>query len=372
MSPPIPMVAEHEKLASDVDARQEFATAVHAVLAEFFETQQATVGSVGPVFADAVEVLKSFVLNGGKRVRPSFTWAGWLGAGGSPDSDRATAVLTVAAAQEFIQASALIHDDVMDESSTRRGAPSVHVQFANRHRRGGWEGDSRKYGEAIAILLGDLGLCWADDMLRSAYLRMDEHKRVAPVWSAMRTEVIGGQVLDIATVAERDESEAAALRIDRYKTAAYTVERPLHLGAELAGAGPDLIRAYRQFGVDIGIAFQLRDDLLGVFGDPVVTGKPIGDDLREGKRTVLLALALQRANPKESALLRRCIGTAMSDNDLARVCDVLRTTGVVEDLERRIERLTDRAIVALETSEATPTAQRLLRGMALSATRREA
>jgi geranylgeranyl diphosphate synthase type I len=241
------------------------------------------------VFAEASEALSGFVLSGGKRLRPTFAWWGWRGAGGHPDYPEAPAVVRAISALELIQACALIHDDLMDASATRRGRPTVHVEFARRHVEAGWRGTPARFGAAAAILLGDLALAWADDMLRAAALPPDALSRALVPWEAMRTEVLGGQFLDVLYQASGDPTPRAALQIDRFKTAAYTVERPLHVGAALGGAGPELVAAYRRFGADIGVAFQLRDDQLGVFGDPAVTGKPAGDDLREGKRTLLQA-----------------------------------------------------------------------------------
>jgi geranylgeranyl diphosphate synthase type I len=317
--------------------------------------------------------MEHFVLRGGKRTRPAFAWAGWLGAGGDPDGPHAAAVLRACASLELIQAAALIHDDIIDASATRRNFPTVHVSFAARHRALGWTSDPDRYGVGVAILLGDLALAWADDMLRAAGLEAAAQRRLAPVWAAMRTEVLGGQVLDIAGEAGGDESVDAAMRINRYKTAAYTVERPLHLGAAIAGADDALVGAYRTFGTDIGIAFQLRDDLLGVFGDPAVTGKPSGDDLRTGKRTALLAAALERADARDPALgelLRRRIGARLDDTEVARLREVITEVGAVAAVERRIAELTETALTALESSSAAPEAKRRLREMAIAATRR--
>jgi geranylgeranyl diphosphate synthase type I len=191
----------------------------------------------------------------------------------------------------------------------------------------------------------------------------------------MRTEVLGGQFLDVHTQATGDESVAAALRIDRYKTAAYTVERPLHLGAALAGADPDLVSAYRRFGADIGVAFQLRDDLLGVYGDPAVTGKPAGDDLREGKRTVLVALALQRATERGADAQRDEIVSALGDPELdeprlRRVRGLLNELGAVQAVEQRIAALTGSALDALSVAEVAEPAAAALADLAVRATRR--
>ncbi|WP_141813180.1 polyprenyl synthetase family protein [Nocardia bhagyanarayanae] len=353
----------------------DFVAAVQDRLTEFFATRRPIVEPLGPVFVDAADALEMFVLRGGKRTRPAFAWTGWLGAGGDPDSDEASAVLAACSALELVQACALIHDDIIDSSRTRRRFPTVHVDFEQRHRERGLAGDAAQFGASIAILIGDLALAWADDLVHAAGLDPAALARFAAVWALMRTEVLGGQVLDIHGEAVGDESVEAALRINRYKTAAYTVERPLHLGAAIADADPDLVAAYRTFGTDIGIAFQLRDDLLGVFGDPEVTGKPSGDDLREGKRTVLLAEALRRADatdPSAAHLLRTSIGTDLGAEDVSRLRAVLTELGAVDDVEHRIADLTDRGLAAIDSSSATPAAKEQLRGMALAATRRTA
>nr|WP_324195509.1 polyprenyl synthetase family protein [Nocardia abscessus] len=344
-------------------------------LTGFFATRRPTTERLGPVFVEATDALEQFVLRGGKRTRPAFAWTGWLGAGGDPHAPEAAAVLTACSALELVQACALIHDDIIDSSRTRRRFPTVHVDFEQRHRDRGWAGDSAHFGASVAILIGDLALSWADDMVHASGLAPAAVARFAPVWADMRTEVLGGQLLDVNGEAGGDESVEAALRINRYKTAAYTVERPLHLGAAIAAADQELIGAYRTFGTAIGIAFQLRDDLLGVFGDPAVTGKPSGDDLREGKRTVLLAEALRRADETDTAaaaLLRASIGTDLSGEQVQRLRALLVELGAVDEVERRIAELTDSGLAAVESSSATAVAKERLRAMALAATKRAA
>lgn len=354
---------------------QAIVAAVDAALAMFFATRSDVIAAMGPTVVNAAEALANFVLRGGKRTRPAFAWTGWLGAGGDPDSPQAAAVLDACAALELVHACALIHDDIIDCSDTRRGVPTVHVDFADRHRHLHWTGDPAQFGSSVAILVGDLALAWADDMVAAADLDPAARGRFAPVWSALRTEVVGGQLLDIHGGAGADESVAAALRINRYKTASYTIERPLQLGAALAGADDDLIAAYRAFGADVGIAFQLRDDVLGVFGDPAVTGKPAGDDLREGKRTVLIAEALRRADtsdPESAALLRAALGTELTSSQVTQLRTILARVGAVDAVEQRIRVLTDRGLAVLEQCSATPEAKRHLAAMALAATERVA
>jgi len=347
--------------------------AVDAAIRDFFTERRAEADALGQDFAAMVAELESYVLRGGKRIRPAFAWLGWIGAGGDPHDSVATAVLNACVGFELLHASGLIHDDIIDASRTRRGHPAAHVTYAEWHRARRFSGDPDAFGTGTAILIGDLAMIWADVLVRASGLPADAHARVSPVWSAVRSEVMYGQLLDLISQASDDEDVDAALRINQYKTASYTVERPLQFGAAIAGADTDLVAAYRAFGADVGIAFQLRDDLLGVFGDPMVTGKPAGDDLREGKRTVLLATALKRADehdPDAAGFLRAKIGTDLSSDDLARIRAILVDVGAVEHVERQIALRADQAIAVLEASNATSAAKHKLAEMAIKATQR--
>jgi geranylgeranyl diphosphate synthase type I len=340
---------------------------VETALADYLADRRATAEHMEPAFAEAVDALSDFVLGGGKRIRPTFAWWGWRGAGGDPDSPLADAVITAVSSLELIQACALIHDDLMDASAVRRGKPTVHVAFGERHAAEGWLGPPERFGLAAAVLIGDVALAWADDMLFAAGLPTEALKRLSHPWRDMRTEMLAGQYLDVLTQARGDSSTDAALRIDRLKTAAYTVERPLHMGAALAGGSPELIAGLRSFGADIGVAFQLRDDLLGVFGDPDVTGKPAGDDLREGKRTLLVALGVE----KGADVLHDAIGRP--DLDAATVDEVraqLIRVGAVDAVEERITALTTSALKALHAAPVAEPAATRLAELAISATRR--
>jgi geranylgeranyl diphosphate synthase, type I len=348
---------------------------VHRELATFLRAKRDDAAEIDRQFVAVVEALIEFILGGGKRLRPIFAWWGWRGAGGSPFDPQAHAVLRAVSSLELIQACALVHDDLIDASTSRRGAPTLHVDFAAQHRAGGWLGTSERFGAATALLLGDIALAWADDMLLSAQLWPDQLSRAQTVWQAMRTEVLAGQYLDILTQAHGDERPETALRISRYKTAAYTVERPLHLGAAIAGARPALIHAYRRFGADVGIAFQLRDDLLGMFGDPAITGKPAGEDLREGKRTLLLAYGLRAADENRqsaaAARLRRAIGNRHAGEDtVTKIRELLVDLGAVAQVERRISMLVDSALCALRTVDIDEPAGTRLDELAAKATYR--
>ena len=292
-------------------------TAVDAQPKQDLSRSQEEFSHIGSLVGGAITVLRDFIVNGGKRVRPTFAWAGIRaalegGGGSSPDAgiDQA-AILNALSAFEFIQACALIHDDIIDRSDTRRGFPTAHRTFESKHRERDWLGSSEHYGISQAILIGDLAFAWADDLYNGSGLPAAALQRARPAWRAMRTEVIAGQILDIALEANGSEDVADSFAVIKYKTASYTVARPLHIGAALAGANEQTQTMLRNVGQDIGEAFQLRDDQLGVFGDPEVTGKPSGDDLRTGKRTTLINEALQRGDESQVAALREGLGLSL-------------------------------------------------------------
>ncbi|MBW4721639.1 polyprenyl synthetase family protein [Saccharothrix obliqua] len=346
---------------------QELPKHVDAALADYLADRRTLGARMESNFTDVVDGLADFVLGGGKRIRPTFAWWGWRAAGGDPGGDLAGPVLTAVSSLELIQACALIHDDLMDASETRRGMPTVHIRFGKKHRDEGWLGEAERFGLAAAVLIGDVALAWADDMLFAAGLPKDALQRLSLPWRDMRTEMLAGQYLDVLTQARGDSSPDAALRIDRLKTAAYTVERPLHMGAAIGDAPPELVAGLRAFGTDIGVAFQLRDDLLGVFGDPAVTGKPAGDDLREGKRTLLVALGVEYgADVLHDALGRPDLDVDTVDEIRARLVEV----GAVDAVERRIAELTQSALTALARAPIAEPAGERLAELAISATKR--
>ncbi len=321
---------------------------------------------IGPetaLLGDAVVSL----LSGGKRLRPAFCYWGWRAAGG-PDCEE---IVRAATALELVQGCALIHDDVMDGSDTRRGQPAVHRRFATLHRSEGWRGDPEAFGTGAAILAGDLCLTWADELLFASGLPMETLLAAKPVYDAMRTELMAGQYLDLLEQAVGGGSVPRAERVIRYKSARYTVERPLHLGAVLAGGPPEVVDALRAYGAPLGEAFQLRDDVLGVFGDPAETGKPAGDDLREGKQTVLVALTLERATPQDAATLRRLLGDPHLSTDGVRdLRQVIASSGALDRVEELIAERTERAVSALAGSPVTDDARAVLAALAVAATER--
>jgi geranylgeranyl diphosphate synthase type I len=337
---------------------------VEKALTAFLSGQRARLSGIDPALVLIADAVADFV-RGGKRLRPAFGYWGYRGAGGV---DRGEAVAALAAL-ELVQASALIHDDVIDASDTRRGAPAMHRQFASRHRDGGWGGDPEAFGQAGAILLGDLCLVWSDELLNGCGLAPDVLSRARLDFDEMRTEVTVGQYLDVLSQVTADTSVERASTVARYKSAKYTVERPLLFGAALAGAGESLRRTYSAYGLPLGEAFQLRDDVLGVFGDPAQTGKPAGDDLREGKRTYLVATAFEAADPAQREALRAGLGNPGAEVDALR--QIIVDTGALARTERRIEELTTQALLAVRAAvELDPEAAEVLIALAEAATNR--
>ncbi|MGV0992475.1 MAG: bifunctional (2E,6E)-farnesyl/geranyl diphosphate synthase [Mycobacterium sp.] len=324
--------------------------AVTEQLRGFLAQRRAESAYIGDDYDGLIAALEEFVLRGGKRMRPAFAYWGYRAVTPSPDDPVTDETLRLFSALEMLHACALVHDDVIDDSDTRRGLPTAHVHFTGLHRDRGWHGSAEQFGRSAAILLGDLSLVWADDIVAAADLSDDGRRRVQRVWSDIRTEVLGGQYLDIVAESRGVHSIASAMEVNTYKTASYTVSRPLQLGAAAAADRPDVQAAFYTLGTDLGVAFQLRDDVLGVFGDPAVTGKPSGDDLRSGKRTVLLAEAVERADasdPAAAKLLRSSIGTDLTDAGVRELCSAIESVGALAAVEERIETLSRRARRAL-------------------------
>ena len=304
---------------------------IDEVLRGFFADRLA---EARPLTGSLGEPVADLVLRGGKRLRARFVLLGWRGAG----ARTTRGAVGAAAVVELLHACALIHDDVMDGSATRRGAPAVHREFARLHRRAAWHGSSAGFGVSAAITAGDLCLVWADQLLRTCGLPAQSVARARPVYDDMRALTMHGQYLDLLTQASGEPSAEAALEVARAKTAACTTTGPLRFGGALAGASEELLAGYAAYGDALGVAFQLRDDLLGAFGDPAATGKPSGDDLRDGKRTVLLAEAVARSGSDGANALAELISQG-TDEAVEQLRAVLIRSGAREAVEQRIRTL---------------------------------
>jgi len=358
-------------------------TQVDAVLARHV-AQLRTVLAAASDDADRLADAVAQMLSGGKRLRAAFCYWSWRAHGGRPGTPEADAVIRVGAALELFQAAALFHDDVMDDSDTRRGFPAAHRAFARLHDEQGLTGDADRFGMSAAILLGDLTLVASEQEFAGALAiqPMERAERARAVFDLMRTEVTVGQYLDVLAQAlpwgdDPAADEVRAREVIRAKAARYSVEHPLVLGAALADADEPCLAACRALGLPLGEAFQLRDDLLGVFGDPATTGKPAGDDLREGKRTVLAARAVARARAAHDdatvTLLRTRLGDrGLSDDDVARVADAIAATGAPDDIEALIEELAGRAFTLIDARGWHEPAHGLLVGLAHAAVDRRA
>lgn len=336
----------------------------------FLEARRAEVREVSP---DAEPLLESIeeLTRGGKRLRPVFAFWGALAAGGGVAEDELTGL---GVALELFQAAALIHDDIIDHSDTRRGGPSVHRRLEAVHRAGGWDLDPEEFGIAGAVLAGDLALSLSEQ----AFAASAPRPRTRRLFDAMRLQVMAGQYLDVleeqvGSGRTPGAAAAAALTVVRYKSAKYSVENPVLLGAAQAGAGEELLAGLSGFALPLGEAFQLRDDELGVFGDPATTGKPAGDDLREGKRTLLVALTLRQSSEADAAAVASALGRAdLDDAAVASVREIMVRCGAHAEHERTIAGLTDAAFTRLDALPIDDAARAGLRQAGLAAVRRSA
>ena len=368
-APPAP--ADPPLAAAELDRLR---AAVSAALADFLDAQRDTLAAMAPALVPVADEVRALAA-GGKRLRPAFAYWGWRGvaedAPGPAEDD--AAVLRAVAALEFVHASALVHDDVMDGAVTRRGRPATHVGFASRHGDDALDGDADAFGLGAAILVGDLALVWSDELLRRSGISAAALTRARAVWDTMRTEVTAGQYLDLLRAAGGLPGPDGALTVARYKSAGYTVQRPLQLGAALAGAAPHIAEAYSAVGLPLGEAFQLRDDVLGVFGDPEVTGKSADDDLREGKRTLLIALAEERADEAGLRLLAECLGNPdCGPTEFDALRELIENTGARARVEERIADQTARARQAIAAAPLADDARAALAALAVAATTRTA
>lgn len=361
---------------------------IDAALTDFLAGAADSIEAAGPELVRVTSAARECVLAGGKRMRPVFAYWGWrcVHHDGARGED---ALVRVAAGLELLHAAALVHDDLIDASDTRRGRPAAHVRFAaergDAHRSGPARraadarrpGDMRSpndpqtFGAAAAILLGDLLLSWSWSMVSAAVGGLEHGARALAAFDALCTEMMAGQYLDVLEQARGGYSVETALRVARFKSAKYTVERPLHMGAAAGGAPEVMIASLSAFGVPLGEAFQLRDDVLGVFGDPADTGKPAGDDLREGKRTVLVALAHDRAGPVERAALEAGLGDRELDEDgIRRLRNVIVDTGALAEVERMIAERAAAAQSAVDAAVIRSDAKDALAALATAATER--
>lgn len=343
--PEVPEVPEDPGVI-DADVPAAVDRTMEWVLAERLDAAR----GIDPTFAkDVAGRVAHFASNGGKRMRPRFLWWGLRACADGLNADQTRAALRLAVGLELIQTCALVHDDVMDGSPLRRGRQAVHVELEARYTTA-TRSPGASFGTSAAILVGDLALAWADDLMADTALDAGTARTVRALWQSMRAEMVAGQYLDLHGQATGSRSLARAARTATLKSALYSVERPLAFGAALAGADDRTTRALCAAGRCAGLAFQLRDDLLGVFADSDHTGKPAGDDIREGKATYLMAVARERAEAgadHDSLTVLDAVlgGHAESTGiDLDRVRSVLEATGARGSVETRVRKLAARSV----------------------------
>ena len=333
---------------------RDISSRVDARLGEFLNSETIRWKSLDADLALPLDEINRLVNAGGKRLRPAFCYLGFVGAGGDENSAK---LVDAQAALELLHASALLHDDVIDGSQTRRGEPTSHARYTKTHKDNSWASEARRFGEGAAVLIGDLAFVYADQLMDIA------NNDVAKIWNEMRVELNIGQYLDLLGSAQRERRLVKAERVSRYKSGKYTIERPLHLGATLAASAltSQLLPALSKYGLPLGDAFQMRDDVLGAFDfadtDKSLTGKPVGDDLREGKPTPLLAMAFERADSVQRKVLDLVGSVDISDQDVSDIQEVIKQTGALVALEAKISALTAEAIAGVKQAPITQSAK---------------
>ena len=356
---------------------------VQKAIDDFLDEREPQLAAIAPELSPFVDYSRD-LLRGGKRFRALFCYWGWQAVSGRvpgfdplPDTtggDQLQAAVRAASALEIFHAAALVHDDIIDNSDTRRGGLAAHRRFEAAHLDEGWTGDSARFGKSAAVLLGDLLLAWSEEAFDAALRHLTPEKArgvdagaaARAEFNRMRTEVMLGQYLDILdeqSWRSHPESEllSRAYRVIVYKSAKYSVEAPLVIGAAIGGGTVEELAALRAFGLPLGIAYQLRDDLLGVFGDPELTGKPSGDDLREGKRTVLIALARTGLPTNAARFLDELLGDrGLSETQVQMLQAAIRESGAVEQVERIIQHNVSLATTALQNAPITASAREQL------------
>jgi geranylgeranyl diphosphate synthase type I len=312
--------------------------------------------------ADSGEMLElidgvgQLVLQGGKRLRPALVYYTYRACGGPSDEQ----ALPVALATELLHTYLLIHDDIMDHAEVRRGQPSAHARFRQAHQEHGFRGDAQDFGRSVAILLGDLAHTWAIELFTGA----ERPRELTRCFSAMSEEVIGGQYLELLVAQRRSAREEELLRVLRLKSGCYTAERPIQLGALLAGAPEPVIAGLSRYGSAVGEAFQLQDDLLGMFGDAGTVGKPVGEDLKEGKFTFLIHHALAAATPEQRRLLESALGNPdLTDQEVDRVQRLLEETGARARVNEMVSERLRTARAALDGLELHPDGRLFFAGL---------
>ncbi len=364
---------------------------VQANLDSFCQKQRTDFEAISADLIPVVDYTQS-LLQGGKRFRALFCYWAWRACLSDSSyhqseqeiQDSEQAIAGIAASLEMFHAAALVHDDLLDQSDTRRGAPAIHKRFETLHKEKSWAGAPERFGVAGSVLVGDLMLGWSSEIFGNALLHSPNREIESACrdeFSLMRVEVMAGQYLDVLeenAAATRPVSEGVgrAEKVILYKTAKYSIEAPLRIGAAFAGADPAKLSQFTQFGIPLGIAFQLRDDILGVFGDPSVTGKPAGDDLREGKRTVLVALTLEALTERSPSMAESfeelLTSRELDTHQIAFMQKLIKDSGALEKTERMIVELGDRSLESLDAANLEESAKATLKALALKVISRDA
>ena len=323
----------------------------------FLKEKREEFADISEEAVDLVSEIDRFIFSGGRRVRPAFVYSGYVASGGKAHD----AILYASMAVEFLHTFALIHDDIIDRSETRRGKKASHKAFEDLHRSKKLFGDRSQFSLSAAILAGDLAAAFAEDVLTTAPFPQERLRRARFIFDQMKAQVIAGEYLDVLGSFKQKLSEEEVLNILEYKTAKYTVERPLQIGAILAGAEVPILEVFAAYGIPLGQAFQLQDDILGTFGDPGEIGKPVDSDIREGKKRVIIKKDYEWASNKQRKLMNGIIGNPKSKHEeVEEVREIIYKVGAYQYTVSLSHILIEQARAALERAKLTDEGKKFL------------
>jgi geranylgeranyl diphosphate synthase, type I len=347
-----------------MDAKQKllnYKKIVDRKLAEYFSQKLREMSKVGVSAKDAVKSIQYLTLAGGKRLRAAFMYWGYIGAGGKEIDKIIEASMSIELTHIFL----LIHDDIIDRDDFRHGVSAIHKKYENLARRFYKKVDAKHFGDSMAIITGDMAAAFGNEIIFNSKFKPEIILKALDKLQDIVTVTVSGEIFDVVLEAKGKALEKEVLEVHENKTAKYTVEGPLHLGAMLAGANDDMLKALSDYAIPVGIAFQVQDDILGVFGNERKLGKPVCSDLREGKQTLLIVKALEKGNSRQKKLIQKLLGNKnITDEEIEQFRQVVRDTGSFEYSRKLAEKLVMKGKKALEKAEISKEAKDFMVGIA--------
>ncbi len=304
-------------------------------LEAYFEVKKKEAAVISPEYTDLVQYLSEYILAGGKRIRPFLAYMGYKVSGGNNNEK----IMRLGMALEIFHSFALIHDDIIDFSNLRRNKPTFHIMLQEWHQSKNWRGSSSDFGLGLAVLAGDILSTWSNELVFNL-----NNRRVFKLYQEMKNEIMIGQAEDIflsevKNISDKDRIVSVMMR----KTSDYTAQKPLILGATLAGARNSQQEFYKNLSVPLGLAFQLKDDVLGMFGKRREIGKPTDSDIKEGKITLLIYYALKSGKISRDYLLKLLGNKKVTREQIVEFKNIIKRSGALQRVDSEIDKYIGKA-----------------------------